>query len=581
MGGLCSSCRSKTHRSSIPIKKDTDNKNTINNSDGADTTNKDNKDDNSSSSISSIKSKGIKHKNGMKSKEEEEEESTVVKMFLMGAGESGKSTIFKQMRVLYGSKFDEEELRMYGLIVRANITVAIRRICRTVKILKIEDDLEGSSATDIDESTCNTVRAAYNRLSKSFDGARKGGLAGYSGDSCSNPKKGAESDSLHDGKGDSWGSNSDKNLKDSSSKTSQTIFVDFDADIRYVEEDDNTGLGSGLGSGLSFGVDCANEYYVDGKENIDVSDFSIDGNIESENKESQPPPPPRPQLQQRPESVITMKLKAPPSDDWIGISAYPLVSRAIILDANRFLARVNDFHTLWSSPLIQEKVWSKNKQLLSMVDNHSTYLNEMLEIASPKYRTTQRHVLLSRVRTDEVVEQKYNIDGTIFKVFDAGGQRSERRKWLDWFGIVDAVVYVAALSEYDEYLREARKTNRLMEALNLLNSLTRKASFNDVSFILFLNKKDLFKEKVMNGACIGDIREFKNDFVGRPRHYGDALQYFKKKFKEAATHSGKCRLEDTFIHVTCATDSDSMKKVLDSTREILLRQSLKQSGLGF
>jgi len=557
MGGLCSS-RSKPHRSSIPIKKDTNNKNTNNHSDAAATTNKDNK-NGPSSPINNIEHKSIKHKHGKKSKEEDEDnESTVVKMFLMGAGESGKSTIFKQMRVLYGSKFDEEELRMYGLIVRANITVAVRRICRTVHMLKIEDDLEGSSATDIDESTCNTVRAAYNRLSKSFDGARKGGIAGFSPDSCSNPQKRARSASVHDGKGGRWGSNSGK--KNDLNNSSQIVVDDFDADIRYVEEDDNTGLGSGLGSGLSFGLDCANEYYVDGKKDEKNSDQQ--------------------QQKQLLESAITMKLKAPPSDDWIGTSAYPLVSRAMVLDANRFLARVNDFHILWSSPLIQEKVWSKNKHLLSMVDNHSIYLNEMLKIAAPEYRTTERHVLLSRVRTNEIVEQKYNIDGTIFKVYDAGGQRSERRKWLDWFGIVDAVVYVAALSEYDEYLREARKTNRLMEALNLLSSLTRNASFNDVSFILFLNKKDLFREKIMNGRHISDVPEFKDDFVGRPRHYGDALQHFKKKFKEAATHSGKCRLEDTFIHVTCATDSDSMKKVLDSTREILLRQSLQQSGLG-
>eukprot|EP00957_Ditylum_brightwellii_P190341 14488759-Ditylum_brightwellii.AAC.1 len=36
-------------------------------------------------------------------------ESEKVKLLLLGAGESGKSTIFKQMRVLFGAPLTEEE----------------------------------------------------------------------------------------------------------------------------------------------------------------------------------------------------------------------------------------------------------------------------------------------------------------------------------------------------------------------------------------------------------------------------------------------------------------------------------------
>jgi guanine nucleotide-binding protein G(i) subunit alpha len=40
------------------------------------------------------------------------------------------------------------------------------------------------------------------------------------------------------------------------------------------------------------------------------------------------------------------------------------------------------------------------------------------------------------------------------RVFDVGGQRSERRKWIHCFEGVTAILFCVALSEYDLVLRE-------------------------------------------------------------------------------------------------------------------------------
>lgn len=50
---------------------------------------------------------------------------------------------------------------------------------------------------------------------------------------------------------------------------------------------------------------------------------------------------------------------------------------------------------------------------------------------------------------------------------DVGGQRNERRKWLHCFNQVTAVIFVAAINEYDQTLYEDDETNRFQEALDV------------------------------------------------------------------------------------------------------------------
>lgn len=59
-----------------------------------------------------------------------------------------------------------------------------------------------------------------------------------------------------------------------------------------------------------------------------------------------------------------------------------------------------------------------------------------------------------------IVVDKYEIEGTTFEMYDVGGQRNERKKWIHCFDNVTAVIYVAALSEYNQGMFEDANTNR-------------------------------------------------------------------------------------------------------------------------
>lgn len=56
-------------------------------------------------------------------------------------------------------------------------------------------------------------------------------------------------------------------------------------------------------------------------------------------------------------------------------------------------------------------------------------------------------------------------------MFDVGGQRDERRKWIQCFNDVTAIIFVTACSSYNMVLREDPSQNRLRESLDLFKSI--------------------------------------------------------------------------------------------------------------
>lgn len=85
-------------------------------------------------------------------------------------------------------------------------------------------------------------------------------------------------------------------------------------------------------------------------------------------------------------------------------------------------------------------------------------------------------------------------------MFDVGGQRDERRKWIQCFNDVTAIIFVTACSSYNMVLREDPTQNRLRESLDLFKSIWNNRWLRTISVILFLNKQDLLAEKILAGG---------------------------------------------------------------------------------
>ena len=102
-----------------------------------------------------------------------------------------------------------------------------------------------------------------------------------------------------------------------------------------------------------------------------------------------------------------------------------------------------------------------------VVESISKFFDDVMRIAADSYVPSPADLLLARVRTSGIVTESYEIDNVIFEMYDVGGQRNERKKWIHCFDNVTAVIFVGAISEYNQKLFEDTSTNRMVEALDL------------------------------------------------------------------------------------------------------------------
>jgi len=192
------------------------------------------------------------------------------------------------------------------------------------------------------------------------------------------------------------------------------------------------------------------------------------------------------------------------------------------------------------------------------------------DIASTGYIPTYNDILMCRARTTGIVQTDFLVHGQPFKLVDVGGQRSERKKWMHYFEDVTAVVFVAAISEYDQMCYEDLTTNRVDEALGLFRDTLGSKWLQKCHTILFLNKRDIFQEKI---KTVPLTTHFPN-FTGSD-NYDLAIDYIREQFL-AQNVNKDIRI---FVHVTCATDQNNVSFTFAAVSDILVSESLKRSGL--
>ena len=164
---------------------------------------------------------------------------------------------------------------------------------------------------------------------------------------------------------------------------------------------------------------------------------------------------------------------------------------------------------LWADAGVQTCFERSNEYQL--IDCAKYFLDKVSQVKREDFNPSEQDILRARVLTSGIFETKFRIDKVKFHMFDVGGQRDERRKWIQCFNDVTAIIFVAASSSYNMVLREDNTQNRLREALDLFRSIWNNRWLRTISVILFLNKQDLLEEKIKSGKS--KLEDYFPEFV--------------------------------------------------------------------
>jgi len=241
-------------------------------------------------------------------------------------------------------------------------------------------------------------------------------------------------------------------------------------------------------------------------------------------------------------------------------------------DVNAYTTQINEdivkkAQSLWDTDHMQKAMSASNKKF-EFAESLHYVMSNLERIAADSWAPTHEDILHVRQRTTGIVETKFRIDKHNWVVIDVGGQRVERRKWVHSQTNLTAVIYFAALDEYDVLGEEENKSG-MQESLEVweetVNGFTQR-----LPIILFLNKKDLFEEKLKRVPMKKTYKTYKG---GKEMAAGvDFIQnlYFERINDPAI---------EPYVHVTCAIDTENIKTVFQFVKDFIFKARLKVSGL--
>ncbi|EKM61839.1 uncharacterized protein PHACADRAFT_248710, partial [Phanerochaete carnosa HHB-10118-sp] len=232
---------------------------------------------------------------------------------------------------------------------------------------------------------------------------------------------------------------------------------------------------------------------------------------------------------------------------------------------------------LWRDERVKRRLLERR---IRLEESSGFYLDELDRITAKMYFPTNDDVLKARLKTTGVIECTFMVPnpefrGVEWKIYDVGGARPQRQAWAPYFEDVDAIIFLAPISAFDQVLAEDPRMNRLEDSLYLWRSVVSNKMLANVSIILFLNKCDLLRKKIERGV---KLRDYMITYRDRPNDYDTVFSYLKLKFSVIFWHS-RTSDRELYTHGTSMIDTRSTRSIIFNVRDIILRRIIESSDL--
>ncbi|TFK51201.1 G-alpha-domain-containing protein [Heliocybe sulcata] len=237
----------------------------------------------------------------------------------------------------------------------------------------------------------------------------------------------------------------------------------------------------------------------------------------------------------------------------------------------------DDIVGLWWDEAVQ---FVLHKHGVRLEEMPGFFLNDVERIATFDYEPTDDDILRARVRTLGVEEHRLVMQtgapnfGTEWYVYDVGGSRIQRHKWVPYFDDVQAIIFLAPMV-FNQTLEEDSTVNRLEDTMHLWKDICSNSLLANATLVLFLNKIDILRSTLAAGV---KLNRYVPSYGDAPNDVENVTRFFKDKFRAYhKRHSPKYR--PFFVHETSVIDNRTTSAIIIGVREGILHAHLKSMSI--
>ncbi|KAI0703439.1 G-protein alpha subunit [Cytidiella melzeri] len=257
---------------------------------------------------------------------------------------------------------------------------------------------------------------------------------------------------------------------------------------------------------------------------------------------------------------------------------------AVVPEADKLIEEVavilsacqDDIRELWEHPHVRKL---REKRRLRLEEWAEFFLDNITRVSTTGYIPTTDDILHARIQTMGVAEHVFDVSlhgrTVTWHLYDVGGARGQRHTWVPYFDDASAIIFMAPVSAFDQYLEEDPRTNRIDDSLQLFTHICSHQLLKHAHLVLFLNKTDVLQAKIARGVRVS---KYITSYGDRPNEFDSVVNYFRAHFTQVHKRNNES-MRVLYTHLTSVVDKKATQSVITNVRDSIFRVYLKSAAL--